>query len=632
MAALAAIATLGLKPTSANTQKTATPDEAKPEAQIPAQFQRIDTKYRFESNGDSRKEVHAVVKINSELGVRQFARLKFGYNRAFQSVEIPLVRITHPSGGTADILPSAIADNPDPAVLDFSAYRDVRLKSVRILGLAPGDALEYRVVTKTTRPPLAPDFWLAHSFERSGVVREEDFELDLPAEVAVEINPKTPADSIKESGTGSSARRIYHWRRKQEVADSSEKTGEPEKPDIALSTLDKDSSLSARLADLVYPTGSASRALREKAEELTESAKDETEKLHAIYDFVATKILTVDLPAGSTGFHTRMPEEIVAAGYAIPEDKARLFAALARAAHLSPSIYFSFSGEKDSIVSLPSRFEHLLVSATVAAREVWLDPVVEVAPFGMISAKYRGKPVFRISAAAVGAGNDARCMPTVPDKLPFPAMQRVDVSATLSSNGSLAAKVKYTLRGDNELLLRIAFHQDSKDRWNELAQLLALSDGFRGQIKAVEASDPLSTAKPFEVGYEIAQPRFVDWTKKPVRIPAILPLVSLPDPPEEGGSIELGTPLDVDLSVTLQLPQGATARVPAAISVERDYASYKSKYSMEAGAIVADRHLRFLRRGLPAERFSDYNAFLHAVQNDEGQDFTLERTKDTAER
>src|SRR5207253_6130524 len=162
-----------------------------------AQIELLETKYRFEANGDSRKEVHALVKINSELGVRQFARLNFDYNRSFQSVEIPLVHITHASGGTADILPSAITDAPNPAVEQFPAYHDVRVKSVRILGLQPGDSLEYRVATVTTHHPLAPDFWLDHSFDRTGIVTEEHFELDLPASLQIKqkINPATQTAS-----------------------------------------------------------------------------------------------------------------------------------------------------------------------------------------------------------------------------------------------------------------------------------------------------------------------------------------------------------------------------------------------------------------------------------------------------
>src|SRR5260370_28504407 len=89
--------------------------------------------------------------------------------------------ISPPSGGTSDILPSAITDQPNPAVVNAPAYHDVRVKSVRILGLAPGDDLEYRIITTTTQHPLAPDFWLDHSFDRTGIVSQEIFELDLPA-------------------------------------------------------------------------------------------------------------------------------------------------------------------------------------------------------------------------------------------------------------------------------------------------------------------------------------------------------------------------------------------------------------------------------------------------------------------
>ena len=92
-------------------------------AQTPAQIELLETHIRFEADGSSRKEVHARVRINTELGTRQFARLSFDYNRAFETVEIPLARITHASGGTADILPSAVSDQANPAVADASAYR-----------------------------------------------------------------------------------------------------------------------------------------------------------------------------------------------------------------------------------------------------------------------------------------------------------------------------------------------------------------------------------------------------------------------------------------------------------------------------------------------------------------------------
>src|SRR5258707_15194566 len=118
----------------------------------------------------------------------------------------------------------------------------------------------------------------------------------------------------------------------------------------------------------------------------------------------------------------------------------------------------------------------------------------------------------------------------------------------MSRHGTISAKVKYSMRGDTELVLGVAFHQSPRAKWKEVAQLLALSDGFRGKIISASASDPTATKLPFTVEYEISQPKFVDWAKKPVHIPALLPQLAVPDVPEKGNDaaavlpIDLGTP------------------------------------------------------------------------------------------
>jgi hypothetical protein len=77
--------------------------------------------------------------------------------------------------------------------------------------------------------------------------------------------------------------------------------------------------------------------------------------------------------------------------------------------------------------------------------------------------------------------------------------------------------------------------------------------------------------------------------------------------------------------LTLHLSEGTAVRTPTGTSVERDYATYSSKYQASSGAVTASRHLNFLLRQISADRGADYNAFVHAVQNDEAQEFTLER-------
>jgi len=672
-------------------QPSAKPSAPPEKAENPYQIELLETHYRFEASGDSRKEVHTRVHINNELGVRQFARLSFDYNRAFQSVDIPLVHITHPSGGTADILPSAVTDNPNPAVVDAPAYQDVRVKSVRILGLEPGDILEYRVITTTTHHPLAPDFWLDHSFDRSGIVSHEIFELDLPASIFEEtpaqefdhregdpagiaplgvlvpphsippngqiyVSPEVPETSRERIKDNGHARLVYKWiRGLSATKELSPQVRDGAQADVVVTT-ETWGGLAHRLSYLLYPygrpTGIASQAETVRKYGQVFSAHASAEQ--AIYRLVAQKIRTVDLPVGATGFRLRSTSEVLSSGYGTAEEKVALFLAMLPNQYPSCDFaFFSSAPTPQAQLARPSLLSQILVVLGKGDQRVFLDPALEVAPFGVIPSDLRGKMMLIIENPGFGqvngmvfgypgSGGETAKTPEVPSvwqrstpDLPFSAAQHVNIDATIATNGALSARVKYRMRGDNELLLRVAFHQTLKEKWNDLAQLLSISDGFRGQVTSVTASDPYATGEPFTLDYEITQAKFVDWSKKPVHIPALLPQLGLPDPPAKptpgaaAPPVELGTPLEVETHMTLHLPPGTTATAPTGTSVQRDYATFASQYSAKGLTVSDSRHINFLLRQVPAPRAADYNAFLRAVLNDQAQDFTLDRPEST---
>ncbi|HVM74783.1 MAG TPA: hypothetical protein VMT75_04010, partial [Candidatus Saccharimonadales bacterium] len=360
-------------------------------------------------------------------------------------------------------------------------------------------------------------------------------------------------------------------------------------------------------------------AVSEKTLELTSTAKSDRAKLGAIYDFVATKIATVDTPLGAKGFRSRNADDVLNSGYGDGEEKYVLLAAMATAIGLrADAVLTGFCDE--SALATPTAFSRLVVRGATRDGEYWLDPAVEVAPFGMISpTPAKCGLLLRRDLGRSSAAETAWV--TLPTEPPFASAQRVTVDASLNDSGQLSARVKYVVRGENELLLRVAFHQTPKEKWKEVAGLLSLSDGFRGQVSKVEASDPEATKEPFSVVYELTQLNFVDWKKAPVRIPALLPQIGLPDPPSAGATapIQLGTPLDVQTSMTLHVPAGTQIQTPVATSVTRDYASFTSIYTGSKDEIVATRQIRFVKRELSADRSADYNAFLHAVQNDAAQ-------------
>lgn len=674
----AAISLLPVCP-PARCQQPAPPPTEKPEAkpaapETPAQIELMETHIRFEANGTSRKEIHVLVHINSELGVRQFSRLTFDFNRSYEQIEIPMVHIAHASGGSADILPSAITDQPNSAVAGAPLYQDVRVKSVRILGLEPSDILEYRVVTTGAAYTLSvdpagpaaarpPDFWFDHSFNNTGVVSREVFELDLPASrlepPKYPATPEGPAGAVPPKDSSSvklpqtnsfrvwsripetsktrteekdSARILYTWDVTPASLPKHGASSDDKDSDVALTTFASWSDLSSRLNQA--STLSISGGDWTKFSSLYEQAAKDPLPARVLYQFASRKIAVLDLPFDAVRFvrdpyQGRSRDEVLGDGYGTVAQKSRFYRFLMTRLDVPVrSVFCTASDSPEKQLPRPSLLTHALLVVEQRGRAYYLDPSMDVAPFGVIRADLRGKMVLDLAGCS---GSEARCWKIVPQDLPFASFQRVKVDATLTGDGTLNAIVRYTMRGDNELLLRVAFHQSAREKWSEVGQLLALSDGFRGKILSTHAADPYTTEQPFAVEYEVTQPKFVDWSKKPIRIPALLPQLGVPElpaKPESGAAppIDLGTPLDVDTRVTLRLPPGTSVEVPTGTVVDRDYATFASRYNTQNSVITASRHINFLHRQVPADRSADYAAFLHAVQTDQSQHFSLIRS------
>jgi len=87
-----------------------------------------------------------------------------------------------------------------------------------------------------------------------------------------------------------------------------------------------------------------------------------------------------------------------------------------------------------------------------------------VAPFQAIPSNLRGVEVLYLHPPLEATPTDVSLSTwlPVPGESPIPAKQFVSVDATLAAHGNLTAKVHYSMRGDNELVLRVAFHQSPK--------------------------------------------------------------------------------------------------------------------------------------------------------------------------
>ena len=158
-------------------------------------------------DGTGVREVTAEVKVLAEAGVKTFAVLNFTYTSANQTVDVDYVRVHKPDGAVVKTPDYNIQDMPAEVSRSAPLYSDIHEKHVAVKGLAVGDVLEYLVRYRTTKPEVPGHFWYEASFIKDAIIKDEQLEIDVPADKYVKVVSPDFKPEIKDGG----GRRLYRW-------------------------------------------------------------------------------------------------------------------------------------------------------------------------------------------------------------------------------------------------------------------------------------------------------------------------------------------------------------------------------------------------------------------------------------
>lgn len=611
------------KPAAATSSAVFEPDYSKEPFVIESMHYHV----RFDVDGTGRQEATVRIRVISQAGVQQLGQLVLSYNAANQKMEIGYVRVRKADGSVVTAGVDAVQDLSAPISTEAPMYTDLRQKHVSVPALQPGETFEYSVTTVTDTALAPGNFWFEYNFEKNVITLDEQLEVDVPRtrSLTIKTQPGFEPKTSEENG-----RRFYRWNRSYRLREEEEKANKkkpsrlPQTTDVQLTTFENWEQVGSWYRSLERDRATPTPELRAKAAELTRGLATPLGKIEALYDFVSKNFRYVSLSFGLGRFQPHAAAEVLANQYGDCKDKHTLLSALAQAVGMDAYPVLIPSQRKlDRDVPSPAQFDHVISVVPLGGDMVWLDTTAEVAPFRLLATSLRSKTSLVIPREA-----PAHLVETPPNP-PFASTQEVEIEAALSDLGKLDARVRYTLRGDSELVLRSAFRRTPQKQWKALAQLVANGDGFRGEVKEVTASDPAATREPFHLEYRLEMPGYLDWSNKRVQLVPPLPGMGLPDADEDADEssepVELGSPFSVTARMKLLIPARYSARMPVAVKVARDYAEYRSHYSVEGSTLAAERTLRLVASELPAERAKDYALFFRrAVRNDEAQNFSLE--------
>ncbi|MGH9716165.1 MAG: DUF3857 domain-containing protein [Candidatus Acidiferrales bacterium] len=588
------------------------------------------TTVRFQNDGTGERDLSVRMRIQSDAGAKQLRALSFSYDSTSERMELGYLRVRKTDGSVVNAPASAATDEPAagaktaPRKNEAPAYISAKEFHVALPALAAGDTLEYEIITRIATPAAPGQFWFQHNFLSGTPARDERLEISVPENRAVIV--RSPHFAYKK--VVARGRTIYLWKRTDihpsESKDAEQKSpvGKEHPPDVEITSFTNWAAVAHWYSSLEQGRTEPDAAIRAKTAELTQRASTELAKVQALYDYVSKSIRYVSIPFGQDGYQPRSAAEIFSGGYADAKDEQVLLAAMLQAAGMhADAALIPYTRKLELGVPSPSQFQHVLTVVPLGGRTIWMDSTVGLAPFRMLPAPLRGKAALLVPSDGIG-----RIVETPADP-PFRSVQKVDIDGSVSPLGILTARAHYSLLGDTELALRLAFQNTPQSQWNDLGETILAFDGIRGEVTSVKPSDLADFEKPFAFDINFNESNFLDWSAASNSTSMPLLAIGLPNPPQKHGRpVDIGSPLSVNVRLHLDLPDNFAAQPPVGTAISRDFADFHSIYHYAGHVFSAERSLSFKMHELPAERLSDYLAFTRAVTLDQSQPLTIDYT------
>ncbi len=579
-----------------------------------AVIEELRSSVRFENDGRGVAETIMRAKIQSESGVHENGLLTFSYLAANESLDIRYVRVRKPDGTLVETPLDSVQDLSSEVARSAPMYTDLREKHIAVRALAVGDLLEYDILATTTHPQAPGQFWYAYNFSKQAIALHQVLEINVPRDRPVKLKSPGLPPVVLETPD----RRVYTF-----TTSHLKKDPAPDKwqlaidgappPDVQLSSFKDWNDIASWYSALQKPRVQLTPELRARAEELTRDKKSDAEKMRAIYDFVSTRFRYISISFGQGRYAPHSAAEVLANGFGDCKDKHTLLAALLQAVHIDAyPVLIGTAAKMDPDMPTPAAFDHLITAVPQGASFLWLDSTSGAAPFAFLLKGLRDK----LSLVILDSGNSL--VAKTPLDPPFPLHKHFAMTATLDSNGTLDGKARLELRGDSEVLVRIAFRDTPQPNWKDLAQLLSATSGFAGTVDDVAISPPEDTSAPFWLTYSYHRPEYADWQNHHTILP--FPALGLPElSPEESASPDafpLGSPEDVIYEAKLTLPPSFMPFIPPSVTAKKDFAAYTSSYKLVGNVIEGRRDFHVLQPLVPAGQRSSYVSFYKAINED----------------
>jgi len=609
--------------------RSAAPDAKATPTPEPFRFDYLRIRDRIEASGETSRSIEASVLLRTPEAVQQFGQTGAIYVAGFGTVEFESVRIQKPSGVWNDVKDGQVEDLNPFGTAEAPIVADLRFKRLTILGIEPGDRLSYTLVA-SQKPFVAGQAYGEMKFSHVPMDGPQVYELDVPLAMKLRVNVRSGFGAAWEVGSGPANRLV---RRLQAIIPPADVPGvgltEAQTqllhlPDVSFTTFPSWSKVGQWWWEMSRSQVASDATIQREAERVTAASKTPREKVHALGSFVSTNILHVNVSFAKGRMQPRPAALVLSSRYGDGKDKVGLLMALSSAVGLEvrPAFLHTQRNELQEDTPGPQQFDHVIAVAVLGPTEkdgLWIDATnAFTSPLSLMPA-LRDKRALAIDRTGMGFLVRTPALP------PQPSRRSVTLTGTIETSGRFKGRVRIEDRSDNEPGLRASFAAAPPARHAEMIRTSLGRTWSLAKITSVSIASPTDLAAPFwlEFDFERGVPGIEAEKEWKFWIPDLGPVL------QEGAidatanrpvAFDVG---EVAFEASVDIPENLIARPPAAVTLNRPFATLVSSYTVSGRTLAVNRVMRLIAPSISAEQLLDYETFRNAAATDRAEDFVL---------
>jgi transglutaminase-like putative cysteine protease len=589
---------------------------------------------RFETDGTGSRTYRQVAQILSSDAVAEYAEHEFSFTPAHQLLTINWIRVVRPDGTVVSETPTQVQEADVPAPLIDPVYSDTKVRRYSLSGVVPGTIIDWSYTVQELKPFIPGDFTADWSVHTGRLTRRSRYLVDLPATLKPHLVERNLTFKRRESV--SRGRRTYLWatqdvpRLEPEdfMADSSGVF-----MSIGLAGPLTWEAIGAWYADLSRDRYTLDLGLRHKIRSLLPDTRTAEDTLRAVQRWVAQDIRYVSIALGLGGYQPRFPREVVSTGYGDCKDKATLFIAAARyLGFRAYPVLLNSGGRVERALPSLTQFNHAIAVVERSEGRIYADLTADLVPFGELPDSDQGQ--FGVIVYADGTSEQV-ILPSAP---PSANLNQTRMVGTLFPDGYLNASYEEVGLGSRQYSLRSLFLKPADAAYRgDFARSIATSLYPGAEADSLQIFDGRDlTAEP-RVALRITRGFAARPTANGSTFILNLPLTSMRSMADAARALEakgqrrfpidagkVVGPVTTATEISLTLPQGWQAQLPADVEVTGKWGTYRARYDQEGTTLRVSRTLEGARGVYPPDDLPDLTRWLRDVAQDDVSYLVLE--------